>query len=136
MSKDICWKAIGAVWWKSLTKEFGPLEFIATDPLGMGKLKMNDDKFDAEYDRLFGANPTIAKLTGAEMKDDSLNDTQPFRFVGIEEMSPKLIEKFVSSEQSVYAKEVWNAAIEAAAKEAEGQEYGHEGAFEIRKLKK
>lgn len=37
---------------------------------------------------------------------------------------------------TVYAKEVWNEAIEAAAKLAEGQEYGHEGATEIRKLKK
>ena len=45
------------------------------------------------------------------------------------------IEKFVGGSQSVYAKEIWNAAIEAAAK-LYTESHGFLSAHMIRKLKK
>lgn len=70
---------------------------------------------DAEHD-------CLTPLDKAQTEMD--NAVKTYRLVGIEKaLAP-----------SVYEKEIWNAAIEAAAKEAQGAAY--DVSNEIRKLKK
>lgn len=58
--------------------------------------------------------------------------------VGSKKLNPIDVEKMAASEQSVYAKEIWNAAIEAAAEllDAHNLEIKIIDGSEIRKLKK
>lgn len=89
-----------------------------TDDKKYGISKELADKIDREYDELFGSDN--AKLGFKAMTDDNLDDVQPTK-TAVQRTNEKEHNK------------IWNAAIEAAAKQLEVTDGTDKG---IRSLKK